>query len=79
MERNNFTRFTCFTVQDTGRCPGAFHVGCQDDPHETTKDPETTDPETTDPDTTDPDSGSTTLAVNWKSTAFAFLLAVAQI
>ena len=39
-------------LQDDGRCPGAFHVGCQDD----TTDPPTDEPSTTVSSTVSPDT-----------------------
>ena len=63
--------------QDTGRCPGAFHVGCQDDPHDSTSTMSmstSTDPEGDGPTTPGPGNGSTALAVNWKFAALAFVI-----
>merc|ERR1712037_572479 len=58
----NLVYHTWYCGNDTGRCPGAFHVGCQDDPHGSTSSPP------------GPDNGSTTLSANSKFAVLAFVI-----
>merc|ERR1712032_360525 len=64
----NLVYHTWYCGNDSGRCPGAFHVGCQDDPHDSSS------TMSMPPTSTDPGSGSTTLAVNWILPVLAFLI-----
>merc|ERR1712212_2025 len=65
----NLVYHTWYCGNDSGRCPGAFHVGCQDDPHDSSSTMSSMPPTST-----DPGSGSTTLAVNWILPVLAFLI-----